>query len=347
MLIGLVFLNSTILICQSQINKNETNTTTPISILKVPAGFFASAKVAMTPDEVAPGVPYDLVVEATTPFGNQNGDRVGPSNIRFLLKLAKGNRTVIVTEANWTKLNPFEMYSGKANAHITVNIETDGSILKSKNRDLIIYLDSDLILTKFTDFKKQLFEYALNKAKSGDVGNMNQVGFYYQYGIGVDVDEDLSMEWYKKSAKLGNTEAMSALGHMYYNKKNYGEAKTWFEHASLLLYGHADYMLAILYYNGNGVNKDLDKVINYLKEGASLENPESMNMLSLAYFNGEGVPKDELQAYVWSNLAASKNKQYAKTRDIIEQKLSPEQRQEGQRIARDLFNKLQQQRIVK
>ena len=58
------------------------------------------------------------------------------------------------------------------------------------------------------------------------------------------------------------------------------------------------------------------------------------------YANGEGVPQDDVEAYKWFNLAtayadASEQKQYAEARDTTAERLTPEQRAEGQKLSRE------------
>ena len=94
-----------------------------------------------------------------------------------------------------------------------------------------------------------------------------------------------------------------------------------------------------MYINGQHVAKNMDLAIEFLRRGADLDDAECMNLLGLYYATGEGVPKDELRAYVWLTLASSKDHQYAKFRDQIEAKLNGEQKADGQRMAREVYEK--------
>ena len=60
------------------------------------------------------------------------------------------------------------------------------------------------------------------------------------------------------------------------------------------------------------------------------------------YANGRGVPQDDVEAYKWFNLAtayadASTRETSAKQRDIVAESLTPEQRDEGQKLSREWF----------
>jgi len=53
------------------------------------------------------------------------------------------------------------------------------------------------------------------------------------------------------------------------------------------------------------------------------------------YWKGWGGPKDYVLAYMWLNLAADQDAKYAKTRDKLEEELTPQQLAEAQRLARE------------
>jgi len=62
--------------------------------------------------------------------------------------------------------------------------------------------------------------------------------------------------------------------------------------------------------------------------------------LGVAYATGEGVPQDNVEAYKWLNLAttyadASEREQNAEVRDTVAERLTPEQRTEGQKLSRE------------
>ncbi len=53
------------------------------------------------------------------------------------------------------------------------------------------------------------------------------------------------------------------------------------------------------------------------------------------YYKGEGVPQDYVEAHKWLNLAAAKDSQHAKARDLAAAKMTREQIAEAQRLARE------------
>ena len=58
------------------------------------------------------------------------------------------------------------------------------------------------------------------------------------------------------------------------------------------------------------------------------------------YANGEGVPQDYVQAHKWFDLAASRGIDAARNkRDIVGERMTPEQIAEAQRLAREWLEK--------
>jgi len=69
--------------------------------------------------------------------------------------------------------------------------------------------------------------------------------------------------------------------------------------------GHADaqYLLYIMYKNGEGVPKNLKKAVKWLRKSADQNDPGSQAILSLQYAQGNGVPKSLVRSYMWASLA--------------------------------------------
>ena len=56
--------------------------------------------------------------------------------------------------------------------------------------------------------------------------------------------------------------------------------------------------------------------------------------LGVGYVNGQGVTQDDVQACVWFNLAAAQDQADAeKNRDIVEQRMTPQQIAQAQELA--------------
>jgi TPR repeat protein len=92
-------------------------------------------------------------------------------------------------------------------------------------------------------------------------------------------------------------------GLTYYKKGEYNKAlKIWTEEA---YNGEASaiYNIGLLYFFGNGVNKDLPIAYNYCKEAALKGLATAQNNLAYMYLNGIGTNKDYVKSYAWSLIA--------------------------------------------
>ena len=74
-----------------------------------------------------------------------------------------------------------------------------------------------------------------------------------------------SVEFYEKATKMGNTEALYALGE--------------------------------LYYNGCGVEQNYEKAVELYRKAAQLGNTSAQNALGNAYIEGKGVEENNVNNY--------------------------------------------------
>ncbi len=104
---------------------------------------------------------------------------------------------------------------------------------------------------------KAQYKLYLKSAEEGNSDAQYQLGYFYQYGVGIDKDEEKAFEWYLKSAKGGNFKAQYKL---YLKSAEGGNSD-------------AQYQLGYLYQYGIGIDKDEIKAFEwYLKsaEGGNL-----------------------------------------------------------------------------
>ena len=80
--------------------------------------------------------------------------------------------------------------------------------------------------------------------------------------------------------------------------------------------------------------------IDALRARAEQGDAEAQFNLGVMYATGEGVPQDDVQAHLWFNLAASRltgeQREIAvRGRDNVADRMTPEDRSEAQRLARE------------
>ena len=92
-------------------------------------------------------------------------------------------------------------------------------------------------------------------------------------------------------------------GYQAYKNKNYHEAyHHWMLGASQ---GDpiSEYNLALLYYFGNGVKKDLKLAFEYCEKSAKKGLPRAQNNLSHMYADGMGIKQSFMMSYKWAKIA--------------------------------------------
>ena len=104
----------------------------------------------------------------------------------------------------------------------------------------------------------------------------------------------------------------------------------------------AQAVIGFMYYDGEGVPQDDVEAVAWWRQGAEQGHADAQYDLGMTYYNGEGVPQDDGEAYLWANLSAlyadaSDRDRYAEFRDATAERLTPEQRADAQRRAREWF----------
>jgi len=178
------------------------------------------------------------------------------------------------------------------------------------------------------------------KAAQGDAMAQYELGLRYALGRSVPKDESEAVRWYRKAADQGHAGAQTDLGFMYANgqgvSKDEVEAVKWFRKAADLGVADAQFNLGVMYANGRGVTKDETEAVKWYRKAADQGYADAQLNLGAMYFYGRGVPKDEAEAYKWWLLSGAQGIDLAKANyAILERNLTPAQRAEGQRLARE------------
>ena len=137
------------------------------------------------------------------------------------------------------------------------------SFFENKNKDL----DSECC--------KELFYKLQVCASSGDKRCQNQLGLWYENGVGTEQNFELALEWYEKAAEQGYASAYGNIGN--------------------------------LYLKGKGVEQDFQKVFEYNSIGAEKNHPGCQYQLGVCYLKGKGVEKDYAKAYFWFKKSAEQD----------------------------------------
>ena len=101
----------------------------------------------------------------------------------------------------------------------------------------------------------------------------------------------------------------------------------------------AQYILGVMYDNGQGVPQNYTKAVEWYRKAAEQGHSKAQSSLGVMYILGYGVPQNYTQAYIWFSVAAAQgNKIEAKFRDITAKKLTSARLVEAQKRASTCFN---------
>jgi uncharacterized protein len=98
----------------------------------------------------------------------------------------------------------------------------------------------------------------------------------------------------------------------------------------------AQYNLGHMYEKGKGVPQDYKEAVRLYYLSAEQGDVDAQFKLGVSYGMGRGVSKDNALAHMWWNLSGSNgNKEAAENRDIVETKMTPQQIEKAQEMARN------------
>jgi hypothetical protein len=102
----------------------------------------------------------------------------------------------------------------------------------------------------------------------------------------------------------------------------------------------AQFNLGYAYYLGRGVPQDDAQAVTWYRQAAEQGDAVAQSTLGYAYLDGQGVLQDDVEAHKWFNLAVSRasaenRKAYAKARDALAARITPQQLAESQKLAQE------------
>ncbi|MEQ1775279.1 MAG: tetratricopeptide repeat protein [Burkholderiales bacterium] len=159
-------------------------------------------------------------------------------------------------------------------------------------------------------FKKAQFTEAFaplkEKAEQGLPEAQYAVGWMYQLGKGVAMDKQAAIGWYQKAADKGHLSSQNNLCAAYLDRMNFTDALPWCEKAAGQQHPRAQFLLAMMHYNGQGTAKDAAESAGWLTKSADQGYAASEYKLGLYYSNGIGVKRDLAEAKKYLERAAAK-----------------------------------------
>jgi TPR repeat protein len=115
----------------------------------------------------------------------------------------------------------------------------------------------------------------------------------------------LNMHLLTRATDRGDSEAMTALGLQYSDRKQYAYAFRLWREAAAKNFPGAMFMLGTAYEFGNGVEVDKAEAHRWYQLAAELGDATSAHVLGTSYFIGDGVPKDVAEGLRWLKVGAT------------------------------------------
>ena len=153
----------------------------------------------------------------------------------------------------------------------------------------------------------QAHEWAQRGAEMEDAHALNLLGLLYNLGEGVKPNKARAKQYFEDAIRFENMYAMYNLAHMYFEEQNYKECFVWFERAASMGHMGAQYELAELYRNGNGIPPNMNQAIVWYGKAANQGSIEADFKLGEIFFEGiNGVNPDMIAAEIHYGKAAQK-----------------------------------------
>ncbi|WP_305133800.1 tetratricopeptide repeat protein, partial [uncultured Clostridium sp.] len=132
---------------------------------------------------------------------------------------------------------------------------------------------------------KRAFHYLSKGYLALDTNCIESLAEMYLKGLYVKKDIYTAIELYTKAIEFGDKSVYFKLGKVYEDEGLINQ--------SILIYkqGHEEgdlkctQRLGIIYYNGEGVEKDLEKAMDYMEIAAAKKEPHAMYVLAVAYYS--------------------------------------------------------------
>jgi TPR repeat protein len=171
------------------------------------------------------------------------------------------------------------------------------------------YYDEGKHIFKSYPKAKELYDTA---AKGGILNASLKLGFYYQYGKGVEKDLKKAIAYYQYVGEYGHPEFQLKVaqllqvlyGQMSQTTENQAEIFKWQLKAAELGDHTAIITVAQAYFEGMGVEKNYPEAIKWYSKAAEDGHVDSMVKLAQIYTNGVGTPIDYEKAAKWYMKAA-------------------------------------------
>ncbi|EXX55299.1 uncharacterized protein OCT59_023586 [Rhizophagus irregularis] len=159
----------------------------------------------------------------------------------------------------------------------------------------------------------EFYKWLLNN--QNDSNSIYLLGYLNYYGIQVNVNRKQALKLYQKATNLGNIMAQYNIANMYIDgegvEKNYDKAFELSKKLAEKGYSSGMNLLGYCYDKGIGAGIDNEKAVKLFQKAANLKNNLAQYNLALMYEFGKGTDKDIYQAIHWYKKSAEQGDKFA------------------------------------
>lgn len=179
--------------------------------------------------------------------------------------------------------------------NLTDIMDCPGSIFKYATQLMTSEYDKDFSKKR----NKKAIELFFIAAEKGHPDAATEIANYYYYQKKVDINKVI--EWREKAIKYGNIRDIYELADFIIDEKIEEIDKSILLLESLLVQNtykeRAMLKLSRIYMRGTGGKLNYEKGLEYVRNCAELNNYNALSDLAFYYYNGKGVEKDVQKAY--------------------------------------------------
>ena len=191
--------------------------------------------------------------------------------------------------------------------------------LYDNNPDTFQKSDNDI----YSLYQKALDKLLQQEQNGHDVFNEIRIADMYLNGKGTDINITEAVKWFEKAAEQGNPDASYQLGYIYvtekYNILNINKSNKYYAAA---LNGYekaeeknssatAEYRIGLIYLNGLGVDKNIDKAVHWLGKSTLNGNDSAAYKLAVLYDDGKEITQDTEKSLLYYQVSAELGNPYA------------------------------------
>ncbi len=138
-------------------------------------------------------------------------------------------------------------------------------------------------------------------AQQNDANAQHRIAVMYRHGMGMGVDHQLALDWYKKAADNGHLKAQTSVAAMLYFamgiKADWPQAAHYWSLAAQQGDGKSQESYGLMLIQGEGGAQNFKKAALWLSMAARQQRPRAQLALGMLLLAGEGIKKMRRAAY--------------------------------------------------